>query len=139
VVARVDPAAPGVAAWSALFTKPAAIVISGSYLSPLHIRPDAVHLRAEAFTASADEARAVADKATVFVALTHTAETSVGTHGTDADVKALFDSLKVKQEGDNVVFTASMPFGFLHKMLSGSASDLSEPAAAPADTASPKP
>lgn len=129
VVARVDPSAPGAAGWSTVFPRPATIVISGSYLSPLHLRPDAVHLRAEAFTLSADDARAIADKVTVFVALTHTAETSVGMHGTDADVKAFFDSLKMKQENDRAILTASMPFGFLRKMLSESSSELSEPAA----------
>jgi hypothetical protein len=132
VVARIEPSAPA-AAWSMIFTKPATIVVSGSYLSPLHLRADAVHLRAEAFTQSPDEARGITDKVNFFVALTHSAETSVGTHGTDADVKALFDSLKVKQEGDRAVLTAVMPFGFLRRMLSGSAPELSEPSdAAPA-------
>ena len=129
VVARVDPSAPGAAGWSTVFTKPATIVISGSYLSPLHLRVNAVHLRAEAFTQSPDEARAITDKVSLFVALTHSAETSVGIHGTDADVKAFFDSLKIKQDNDRAVLTASMPFGFLRKMLSESAPDLNEPSA----------
>ena len=129
VVARVDPSAPGAAGWSTVFTKPATIVISGSYLSPLHLRVNAVHLRAEAFTQSPDEARAITDKVSLFVALTHSAETSVGIHGTDADVKGFFDSLKIKQDSDRVVLTASMPFGFLRKMLSESAPDLNEPSA----------
>jgi hypothetical protein len=132
VVARVDPAAPGAGALSTLFAKPAAIVISGSYLSPLHLRVDAIHLRAEAFTQSAAEAREIADKAMVFVALSHSAEASVGTHGTDSDVKALFDSLKVKPEGDRAVLTATMPFEFLRKMLSGAAPESSGPAQTPA-------
>lgn len=130
VVARVDPSAPGAAGWSTLFPRPATIVISGSYLGPLLLRPDAVHLRAEAFTQSPDDARAIADKVTLFVALTHTAENAVGMHGTDADVKAFFDSLKMRQENDRAILTASMPFGFLRKMLSDSAPDLNEPAAA---------
>jgi len=130
VVARVDPSAPGAAGWSTVFARPATIVISGSYLSPLHLLPNAVHLRAEAFTQSPDDARAIADKVTVFVALTHTAETSVGMHGTDTDVKAFFDSLKMRQENDRAILTASMPFGFLRKMLSESAPDSNEPAAA---------
>src|ERR1700688_2613304 len=67
VVARIDPSAPGAAAWSGVFTKPSTIVISGSYLSPLHLRPDAVHLRAEAFTQSSDDARAISDKLNLFV------------------------------------------------------------------------
>jgi hypothetical protein len=132
VVARIDPSAPGAAAWSGVFTKPLTIVVSGSYLnplhlSPLHLRPDALHLRAEAFTQSAEDARAITDKLNLFVDLTRTAETSLGTHGTDADVKALFDSLKIRQENDRAVLTASMPFVFLHKMLSNPSPDLGEP------------
>jgi hypothetical protein len=127
VVARIDPSAPQLGGWNAVFTKPATLVVSGSSLSPLHLRAEAVHLRAEAFTQNPDEARAIADKVTVFAALTHSAETSVGTHGTDADVKAFFDSLKVKQEGDRAVLTAVMPFGFLRKMLSGSTPEVSGP------------
>ena len=94
----------------------------------------AVHLRAEAFTQSPDEARLIADKANVFIALSHAAETSAGTHGTDADVKALFDSLQIKQENDHVVLTAAMPYGFLRKMLAGSEPELGGPSvAAPAE------
>jgi hypothetical protein len=131
VVARVDPSSPEAGGWSTLFSSPATLVVSGSYLSPLHLTADAVHLRAEAFTRSPAEARAITDKVNVFVALTRSAETSVGTHGSDADVKAFFESLKVRDEGDRAVLTALMPFGFLRKMLSGSAPELSEPTAAP--------
>jgi hypothetical protein len=127
VVARIDPASPEAGGWNTVFTRPATLVVSGSALNPLHPRAQGVHLRAEAFTQSTDEARAIADKANVFIALSHDAETSVGTHGTDADVKALFDSLQIKQEGDHVVLTAAMPFGFLRKMLAGSAAELGEP------------
>jgi hypothetical protein len=129
-VARIEPSASE-AAWSAIFTKPATIVVSGSYLSPLHLRADAVHLRAEAFTESPDEARAITEKVNVFVAITHAAEVSVGTRGSEADVKTVFDSLKVKQEGDRAVLTAVMPFGFLRKMLSGSPPELTEPSGLP--------
>jgi hypothetical protein len=128
-VARIDPASP--VAGGSFFDKPSTLVISGSALNPLHPMAQAVHLRAEAFTQSPDDARAIADKVNVFIAMTHAAETSVGTHGSDADVKALFDSLQIKQESDRAVLTAAMPFGFLHKMLAGEASELSEPAAAP--------
>jgi len=127
MVARVDPASPAAGDWNTIFTRPATLVVSGSYLSPLHLRVDAVHLRAEAFTQTPDEARAITDKVNVFVALTRSAETSVGSHGTDADVKAFFDSLKIRDEGDRAVLTAVMPFGFLRKMLSGPTTDLSEP------------
>jgi hypothetical protein len=130
LIGRIDPSAPGVSAWNSVFTSPATVVISGSFLSPLHLHADAIHLRAEAFTQSSETAHAIADKVTVFLALTHTAETSVGTHGADPDVKALFDSLKVRQESDRAVVSASVPLGFLHKILSGSTPESSQPAAA---------
>ncbi len=130
IVARVDPAAPGANTLSTVFSKPSTIVVSGSYLSPLHLRPDAVHLRAEAFTQSPDDARTITDKVNLFVALTHTAESSIGTHGNDADVKSFFDSLKIKQEDDRAILTASMPFGFLRKMLAGPSIDANQPTAA---------
>jgi hypothetical protein len=117
LVARIDPASPEAGGWNTVFTKPTTLVISGSALSPLHPMANAVHLRAEAFSQSSDEARAIADKINVFIALTRSAETSVRSRGTDADVKALFDSLQVKQEGDRAIITATVPSGFLHKAL----------------------
>jgi hypothetical protein len=42
----------------------------------------------------------------------------VGGSGTDADVKALFDSLQVRQEGDRATLSAAIPAGFLKKMFS---------------------
>jgi hypothetical protein len=129
VVARIDPSAPGTSSWNAIFSTPATIVISGTFLSPLHLHTDAIHLLAEAFTGSAGEAAAIADRLTAFIALTRSAESSLGTHGTDSDVKTLFDSVKVKQDGSQALVSATMPLGFLRKMLSGAAPDLSQPAA----------
>jgi hypothetical protein len=131
-VARIEPSASGT--WGALFPAPATVVASGTYLSPLHLKlkADAIHLRAEAFTENEDQARALVDKVNVFLALSHSAEAAVGMHGTDPDVKAFFDSLQVKQEGERAVLNASVPFGFLHKMLAESASELPGPAATPA-------
>jgi hypothetical protein len=137
VIGRIDPSAS--VGFASLFAKPATLVASGSFLNPLHMRADAVHLRAETFTQNADDARSLADKISVFLALAHTAENSVGTHGPDADVKTLFDSVKVKQDEDRVIVSATMPLGFLHKILSGAAPDLSQPEAAPApEMAKPK-
>src|SRR6202050_225300 len=76
-VARLEPSALQTGGWSAIFASPATVVVSGNYGSPLHLRADAVHLRAEAFTANPEEARGVIDKVNVFVALTHTGENAV--------------------------------------------------------------
>jgi hypothetical protein len=93
------------------------LVVSASY-SPLHLplRIDALHLRAEAWAGSDQDAREIADKANVFLAMFRSAEASVGSTGSDADVKALFDSLHVRQEGSHAVLSAILPGGVLRKM-----------------------
>ncbi len=132
VVAHIDPNSPQFGGWSDFLPHPADVVISAGY-NPLHLplHPGAVHIRAEALAASGDDARAIANRINLFLALARSAETSVSTHGTDADVKALFDSFQIHLDGDSAVATASMPFGFLHKVLSGAPAGLSEPAATP--------
>ena len=112
----------GIASWSLLFPKPAVLVLSGRYLR-------ALHLRVEAFTDSESDAQAIAEKADTFLTLFHAAEGSVGTHGTDPDVKAFFDSLKIERDGDRAVLTAAVPPGFIKKVLSEAPADESQPAA----------
>jgi hypothetical protein len=130
IVAHVQPSGPEFGSWSDVFSKPADVVISAGY-NPLHLplRSGALHLRAEALAGSADDAHSIADKLNTYLTVFHSAEGSVGGSGTDADVKALFDSLQVRQEGDRATLNASVPAGFLKKML----------AEAPAAAASPGP
>jgi hypothetical protein len=117
MVARVEPLARQSAAWATIFTKPADLVVSASY-SPLHLplRVDALHLRAEAWAGSDEDAREIADKANVFLAMFRSAEVSVGAPGSDADVKALFDSLQVRQEGNHAILAAILPGPVLRKL-----------------------
>jgi hypothetical protein len=117
MVARIEPLAREFEAWSAIFPKPADLVISASY-NPLHLplRAGVLHLRAEAWAGSDEDARDIADKANAFLAMFRSAEVSVGSAGTDADVKAVFDSLKVRQEGTRAVLSAILPSGVLRKM-----------------------
>jgi hypothetical protein len=115
----------GLGTWSLLFPKPAVAVISARYLR-------ALHLRAEAFTSSADDAKAISDKTSAFLNIFHAAEGSVGTQGTDPDVKSFFDSLKVEQSGDRAILTAIVPPGFIKKVLSEAPSSETSPAPRPA-------
>ncbi len=117
LVAHVEPSAQDFGGFSDLLPNPADIVISASF-NPLHLpfRAGALHLRAEAWAATEEDARTIADKANVFLALFHNAEASVGSPGTDADVKALFDSLQVKQEDKRAVLLATIPAEVLHKL-----------------------
>jgi hypothetical protein len=134
IVAHVEPASPGFEAWSSVFPKPADLVISASY-NPLHLplRADVLHLRAEAWTGSEDDARNVTDKANTFLTMFRSAEVSVGSTGTDADVKAFFDSLQVRQESNRAVLSAILPSGVFRK-LGESTEQMPQPgpAAAPA-------
>ncbi len=137
-ILRVKPAQMssmgGLGSWSLLFPNPAVAVISGRYLR-------ALHLRAEAFTDSDADAKSIAEKATAFLSLFHAAEGSVGTQGTDADVKTFFDSLRVEQSGDRAILTATVPNGFVKKVLSEAPADVTTPtvpATPPKESAPPK-
>lgn len=118
LMARVDPSSPAFGGWSDFLAHPADIVISASY-NPLHLplRSGVLHVRAEAWAASSDDARALTDKLNVFLSMFHSAEASVGSPGTDADVKTLFDSLKVRQEDTRAVLYATLPTDVIGKLV----------------------
>src|SRR5579863_1917533 len=118
LIARVQPSAQGFEGWSTVFAKPADLVISASY-NPLHLpfRSGALHLQAEAWAATNEDARNIADKLNVFLAMFHSAEASVGSPGADADVKAAFDSLQVRQEENRAVLNATLPAAFFRKLV----------------------
>ncbi len=124
-ILRVEPShlnsLSDLTSWSLLFQKPAVVVVSARHLR-------ALHLRAEAFAGDEADAQAIADKLSAFLAIFHTAEGSVQTQGTDTDVKAFFESLKVERNGDRAVLTATIPPGFLKKALSEAPEELSAPA-----------
>jgi hypothetical protein len=134
IVAHLDPNSPEFGGWDFL-SKPADVVISASY-NPLHLplRAGALHLRGEAWTASSDDAHNIADKLNVFLDMFHSAEVSVGSTGGDADVKALFDSVQVRQEDSRVVLYAMIPTGVFRKLLESPAA---MPATGPPAAAQP--
>jgi hypothetical protein len=100
------------AALSFLFSKPAVVVASARYLG-------SVHLRAEAFAASDEDAKHVAEQLSTFLSIFHAAENTVSAQGTDAEVKALFQGLKVSHYRNRAVLTAAVPSGFIRKALAG--------------------
>lgn len=137
VIAHVDPAAPGFDGWNDFLPHPADIVLSASY-NPLHLplRSGVLHVRAEAWTSNSDDAKSIANKVSVFLSMFHSAEASVGSPGTDADLKTLFDSLKVSQQDSRAVLVATLPTGVFRKLVDSGGQNpaLSAPptAAAPA-------
>ncbi len=111
---KVDPAAtrsrPSSMDLSLLFSKPAVVVGSARYLG-------AIHVRAEAFTDSEDEARHVTDQVSALLGVFHAAENTVSGQGSDQDAKHFFDSVKVEQHNDRAVLTAAVPPGFIRKAV----------------------
>jgi len=137
-ILRVNPSQSGslggMSGWALLLPKPAVLVISGRYLR-------ALHLRAEAFTQSDADAKAITDQVGTFLNIFHSAETSIGGQGPDPDVKTFFSSLKVERSGERAILTAIVPSGFLRKVLTEAPADQQLPAAgmtAPAKTPSTK-
>lgn len=99
-------------------SKPADLVASASY-NPLHLplRAGALHLRAEAWAGSEQAARDITGKMSAFLNMFHSAEISVGSPGSDADVNALFNSLQVRQEDSRAVLYATVPTSVFRKLL----------------------
>lgn len=118
LVGRIEPTAPQFEGWSTVFPRSTDLVVSASF-NPLHfpLRAGALHLRAEAWPGSKADAETIADKVSVFLSMFHSAEVSVGSPGTDADIKALFDSLQVRQEDNRAVLVATLPTAIFHKLM----------------------
>jgi hypothetical protein len=74
-----------------------------------------VHVKAEAFASGEDEARRIVEQANAFLSIFQGLQAT--THGPDKDVKEFFDSLKVEQQKNRAVLTATVPQGFLKKIL----------------------
>jgi hypothetical protein len=75
-----------------------------------------IELKAQALSASEEDARKVADTLGTLLGLFRSLQTNIGTQGPDADVKNFFDSLQVTQEGSRTIFTANIPIGFVKKL-----------------------
>jgi len=118
LMARVDPSNPEFGGWGDFLPHPADVVISASY-NPLllPLRSGVLHLRAEAWALNDDDAKAIVDKLNVFLTMFHSAEASVGSPGTDADVKTLFDSLRIRQEDNRATLYATLPTGVFRKLI----------------------
>jgi hypothetical protein len=113
-VVRADPAndktAGGLQWTSFLFPKSSVVVASARYIR-------ALHLRAEAFTASEADATRITEQLQAFLNIFRSATNSASNHGTDADVKAFLDSLTIQQQGKRAILTATASSAFLHKAL----------------------
>lgn len=130
LIARVEPtASPALFGnLSLLFRKSASVVVSARY----DLR--SLRLKAEAFTGSNDDAQSITEKIATYLNLFHAAENSVAVPGPDPDVKAFFDSLSVSTQGNRAIVNASLPPGFLKKVLAEPSAEIDHPTNPPPET-----
>lgn len=76
-----------------------------------------IHARAEFYTQSNDAARTFAEQSNAFLALFHTLQSNSTPGPGDADIKTVFDSIKVTSKGDRAEVTATIPPSFLTKLV----------------------
>jgi hypothetical protein len=93
-----------------------------------------IHARADFYTQSEEAARNFTDQTTTFLALFRGIEASATAGTGDADVKAVFDSIKVTQRGERAEILATIPPSFLRKLINEPARNAvqGEPAGPPA-------
>jgi hypothetical protein len=109
---------------SFLFDQPATVVASVRYIR-------ALHLRAVAFTKSDQEAQHLTEQLSTFLTLFQNLDSNAAPSATDADVKAIFDSVQIEQEKDRALLTATVPVGFIRKALAEAPTVVQPPAATP--------
>ncbi|MBZ5648074.1 MAG: DUF3352 domain-containing protein [Acidobacteriia bacterium] len=96
-------------------------------------------LKMEAFAASEQQAKNIAANLQILLAMFTGAESSVKPSGSDPDVKAFFDSIQVAQHDDRVILTATLPPGFVKKVLTEPPTEqMTAPVPAPAPPPAPK-
>jgi hypothetical protein len=117
-IARISPSRPGqnsglplLPGGFDLFFPPGTVIVgSVRFLTN-------VQVKAEAFTTGEDEARRIVEQANAFLGIFQGIQATTQMQGPDKDVKEFFDSLKVEQDKNRAVLTATVPQGFLKKIL----------------------
>ena len=89
----------------------ATVVASVRYLG-------AVHFRAEAFTSDEQAAEQLTSQLNTFLAIFQSAEAAVSGQTPDPDVKKALASLKVQQNSNRTVLTATVPVELIRKIVS---------------------
>lgn len=82
-----------------------------------------IHARADFYTQSEEAARNFTDQTTTFLAVFRSIQANAQPGPGDADVKAVFDSIKVTQKGDRAEVLATIPPSFLRKLVNQPARD----------------
>jgi hypothetical protein len=95
--------------WGTGFTLVAAVAPS--------LTTGSIQLKANAMAGSEEAAKQLADNVSTLISLYQSIEANAQQGGGDPDVKMFVDSVKVEQQKDKAVLTATLPGGFLKKMF----------------------
>jgi hypothetical protein len=90
-----------------------------------------IHARAVFYTQSEEAARNFSDQTNAFLAIFRTMQAAAQPGPADADVKAVFDSIKVVQKGDSDEVLATIPPSFLRKLVNEPARNAMQDETAP--------
>ena len=77
-----------------------------------------IHARIDLIAQTDQDAAKFSEQAGTFLELFRALEGNTAASGTDPDVKAVFDSLKIVQEGPKATLSATIPLAFFKKILS---------------------
>jgi hypothetical protein len=116
--------------WSSLLPIGSIVIASARPLTE-------VHLRAQVITGSEAQARSFVGKLNAFLALFSSIDISMDGGGPDPDVKKAFESFQVKQEKNEAIVSASVPFAFFRKIVSESPVEIAPQTAKPPANAAP--
>lgn len=97
--------------WSSLLPRGSIVIASARPLND-------VRLRAQVITPTENEARVFTERVSAFLMLFKSIDISLDGGGPDPDVKKAFDSFDVRQEKNEALLTASVPFAFFKKIVS---------------------
>lgn len=125
---RTELLLPG--SWSSLLPRGSVVIASARPLNE-------VHLRAQVITRGEAEARAFSERIGTFLAVFKTLNISMDGGGPDPDVKKAFDSFEVRQDKNEAVLTASVPFAFFKKIVSETPVEFGSDATKPPEQVAP--
>ncbi len=117
---KLDSANPGPSTLGLPVSSATTAVASVRYVPVL----GEVHLRIEAFTRNEETAEQLTSQVNTYLAIFHSAEVSVSGQTPDPDIRKALDSLKVEQDKDRTVLTATLPAALLRKMVAAAPGQL---------------
>ncbi|MGO8720718.1 MAG: hypothetical protein ACLQMO_16120 [Acidobacteriaceae bacterium] len=96
-----------------------------------------IHARADFYTQSEQAARNFTGQTTAFLAIFRGMQANAAPAPADADVRAVFDSIKVTQKGDRAEVLATIPPSFLRKLVNEPARNAVQGETTPSTPAAP--